>query len=158
VSEQTLWHWVRERFGKYGLLRRVENRVGVGMPDLYYCIECADGWIEFEEIEAWPVKPSTTVSVPCLSLEQKDWLHQLAYHGGRGLVWLRVRSSGEHLLFAGAHAHQIGTRTQKQMRALARLAFMQRTFAPRDRIAVLRLLRQDPLRCRTPYLVSPVTK
>lgn len=51
-----------------------------GIPDSSYCIEGAEGWVEFKQTHAWAVSFRTT---------QPGWVHQRTRAGGR--VWIAVR-------------------------------------------------------------------
>ena len=54
MSEAALWRRVRK--GLPGHLVRVENAVEAGTPDVNYCIDGAEGWIELKQLDRWPAR------------------------------------------------------------------------------------------------------
>ena len=47
MSEKADYQTLRKHLG-HCHLERIENIVGVGTPDVYYCIEGKQGWIEMK--------------------------------------------------------------------------------------------------------------
>ena len=97
----------------------IENGVGVGTPD----VNCAAGWIELKECDAWPVRPDTPLRVPCFSPEQKIWLMK-RYNAG-GTAWLLLKVGADFLLFSGAvAAEHLGISTRAELIELADAAWL----------------------------------
>lgn len=49
--EQGMWKYLRKRLLAWGHFVRVENDVEVGMPDVNFCIDGREGWLE---LKVWP--------------------------------------------------------------------------------------------------------
>lgn len=56
MSESNLWAYIRNRFRTIGEFERVENSISAGMPDVNYCINSVDGWIELKYVARWPIR------------------------------------------------------------------------------------------------------
>jgi hypothetical protein len=93
MSEPSLWSTVSLALGPFFDLVRVENRVGVGTPDVNWAGFAQSGWLELKHLPRWPVRESTPILIPKLTLEQVRWAeahsvkHRVAMLlrvGGRG--------------------------------------------------------------------------
>lgn len=76
----------------------VENRVGIGTPDVNY----ADGWIELKWLRRWPKNPDTVVALDHFTIQQRRWLNRrfnLSYN-----AWLILQVQREWMLFTGRDA------------------------------------------------------
>ncbi len=60
---------------------------GLGIPDMNYCLEGCDGWIEAKSAEAWALKHP-------LSPEQCGWLERRLRAGGRAMLAVRKSYDG----------------------------------------------------------------
>lgn len=60
---------------------------GQGVPDMNYCLEGCDGWIENKSTEAWALAHP-------LSPEQVAWMERRHRAGGRVLLAVRRKHSG----------------------------------------------------------------
>lgn len=96
TSERGLWHTVKRELGPYGRLKRIENRVDTGMPDVLYCFAGVTGFLELKEEESWPSRATTPVTVKCLTNEQVEW-HKWWKSGG-GKVHTLLQVSKDYLL------------------------------------------------------------
>lgn len=68
-------------------IQRIENILVIGMPDVNFCIEGCEGWIEIKSpIE--PKKDSTPLfgSNHKLSQDQKNWFLSQKNAGGKGYI------------------------------------------------------------------------
>lgn len=91
MREAPAWRDLRNRLRPYGRFERVENRVGAGMPDVYYTLASRrTGWLELKYLPARPVYPTTPVVVRTLTLEQVAWLRDHAALGATTHLLLRV--------------------------------------------------------------------
>lgn len=102
--ESGFWAEIKRALGSRPLhdLVRVENGTcGPGTPDLNYCIDGIEGWIELKKVEL-PKRDSTVVKVDHFVGEQRAWLMRRATAGGR--VWVLLRAGDETFLFSGGHA------------------------------------------------------
>ena len=80
--------------------RPVENRVGIGMPDVNY----VEGWIELKELKEWPVQ-NGTVHVPHYTQDQRLWA--LRRRRSLGKCWLLLKVKQEWLLMQGDVAAEV---------------------------------------------------
>ena len=83
----------RDRF------ERVENGLGEGMPDVNYCIEGADGWIELKAPKL-PARASTPLlkSQHPISQEQVNWFIRQKQARGRAFLYIATHT---HALLIG---------------------------------------------------------
>lgn len=121
-SEQALWQWVKRHFNKFGFWERIENNLARGTPDLHYCINGSAGWIELKQLEAWPMRETTKVQVPTLTIYQRTWHEEYAKQSGRSWLLLRV-GMRDYLLFAGSDVKRIGDYTRAKLYGLARFTW-----------------------------------
>lgn len=101
MSEKTQWDRVRELLdiGERSDLVRVENSAWPGTPDVSYCLDGVEGWIELKQVEKWPIRPATPLRVEHFTAQQRAWLTRRSVAGGR--VWVLLRVGVEWLLFEG---------------------------------------------------------
>lgn len=90
MSEANLWSYVRRNLGPYGRLKRIENRLDKGTPDVAYTFKRASGWIELKHVPLAPARASTALKIPHLTLEQVQWLNDEHNAGGRAWCLLQV--------------------------------------------------------------------
>ncbi len=107
MSEKADWKLLRD---KIKLPRdrwdRIENGVGVGMPDTNYCIAGYEGWMELKSpIE--PKRDSTSLfgSNHPLSQDQKNWFKRQVLAGGR--CYVLIGTNRRWMLIHGRHADEI---------------------------------------------------
>ena len=100
--EQRLWRRVRKALAPHGRVSRVENPLEPGMPDVSYCLDGVEGWLELKALPAWPKKPGTIVGPRLVRPAQRAWwLRQLAA-GGRIYMLLAVgERRPDHVLLTG---------------------------------------------------------
>lgn len=107
MSEAALWKRTREHLAPFGILKRVENPLDPGMPDVAYCLRgkpvspTISGWLELKHVHEWPARPTTTLCIESLTKEQVDWATWWALAGGRVSALLQV---GSHILLLDHHA------------------------------------------------------
>jgi hypothetical protein len=91
-----------------GDFQRVENMVGTGMPDVNYCIEGVEGWIELKQTQGWPRFSHKPLVLDHYTPQQRLWHRRRTSAGGRVYVMLQIvrpctyvllpaRWSAEHL-------------------------------------------------------------
>lgn len=124
ASEKTLWTKVRRdvvaKIG--GRWDRIENGVGVGMPDTNYCLKGCEGWIELKEARlGLPGSRTKKTGVFTynrgLSLEQVNWLLKQKSVGGRAFVLARVHDVC--YLWDGSDAAEFNAATIEELGARA---------------------------------------
>jgi hypothetical protein len=88
-------------------LQNVElGLTGAGVPDLNFCVEGAEGFVEMKATRRWSVD---------LKPEQIGWIVTRCRHGGRVLIAVRRRAAGgprtesadELFLFRGVYAREL---------------------------------------------------
>jgi len=101
APEQKLWKRVKAAFDRHhnAHVVRVENTLGVGTPDVNYCINSCEGWIELKAMAKAPHDKDLPFKVPHLTQQQVIWLHKRANCGGE--VWLLTLFGGFYLLTHG---------------------------------------------------------
>lgn len=79
--EQRLWKTVREHVIHWpkSHWQRIENEVGAGQPDVNYCIDGVEGWLE---LKVWPRK-----------LEPSQILWARTREACGGITWVLVKAS-----------------------------------------------------------------
>lgn len=96
MSEDALWARTREHLGPLGLLKRVENPIDPGTPDVCYLLSrypkvapvC--GWLELKHVPEWPKRPGTVFKIDSLTLDQVNWQTNWALAGGRVATLMQV--------------------------------------------------------------------
>ena len=107
LPEQKLYDWLVRKVGHRAMLERVENRVKKDTPDLYFSAKAQPatddrpltGWIELKCLDAFPVKPQTTVKLPHWTNGQRYWAIRHRTYGGN--TWLVVQVGDEVFLHNG---------------------------------------------------------
>lgn len=119
MSEKTDWCMLRDKM-RFPRDRwdRMENGVGVGMPDINYCIMGREGWIEMKS-PVEPTRPHTPLfgSNHRLSQDQKNWMKRQASAGGR--AYILIGTNKRFLLIHAKHADGVNTMTVEELMAVA---------------------------------------
>ena len=91
---------------------RIENIVGVGNPDINYCIVGVEGWIE-TKCPKEPKRPGTPLfgSSHRLSIDQKNWFLRQKNSGGEGWVLILTDKNRWLLINGCKYADEINTAT-----------------------------------------------
>jgi hypothetical protein len=113
MSEKLLWHKLRAKIRLLdlpGRWERVENGVSVGMPDVNYCVNGFEGWIELKHGKM-PAKKDTVIfkSQRGLEQEQVNW-HYIQVKNG-GISWIFMELSGDFYGIPGSLAGEINQYT-----------------------------------------------
>lgn len=90
MAEKDLWSILHARMKLHGHFERIENMVGVGRPDVNYCVRGVEGNIELKQIQTWPVRAETPVAIKHYSPQQRIWARQRVLAGGRVYTLLEV--------------------------------------------------------------------
>lgn len=117
MSEKNLWTKLRTTIQKMGIggrWERVENGVGSGMPDVSYCVEGREGWIELKH-GAMPSKDSTRVfkSQRGLDITQINW--HLNQHQAGGSSFILIELGSAYFWFKGSEAEKVNFLTKGEM-------------------------------------------
>lgn len=116
MSEQNLWNRLRTGVSKHGHWNRVENMVGVGIPDVNYCLPAGiEGWLELKFRKEPPARPTTAAFTNGgLRDDQIIWINRRAQLGGRVHIFAQV---GDVLLLVpGRYATEFNSMTLDYMR------------------------------------------
>tara|TARA_R110002126_G_scaffold169670_1_gene318670 strand:+ start:105 stop:551 length:447 start_codon:yes stop_codon:yes gene_type:complete len=101
LPEQRLYDWLARKLSPVAMLERVENRVKKDTPDLYLSTTHGQalrprplqGWIELKVLDAFPVRPATTVRLAHWTNGQRYWA--LRHRSSGGWTWLVVQVGTE---------------------------------------------------------------
>lgn len=109
MKESGLWATTRENLSPHGKLVRIETATSLGVPDVAYVLTrpkpgsiAATGWIELKKLDAYPVKPSTPITIARdkLTKDQVDFARDWETAGGR--AYMLLRAPPWYLLFDAA--------------------------------------------------------
>lgn len=99
MKEKQVWRILQKHFKECGArAHRIENLMREGCPDVNYCLDGVEGWIEIK-CPTLPKRASTILfgSNHKLSQQQKNWFKEQIDAGGRchvlivtGLNWLLI--------------------------------------------------------------------
>lgn len=119
--ESQLWQHVKRVLTKAATaplyLRRVENPLNDGHPDVEYLYRGSAGVIELKQREAWPKRPTTKVRLQHYTKAQRDDLRERYMAGGRAFLLLQVAE--EYLLVCMPKALLVGQVTREDLYRLA---------------------------------------
>jgi hypothetical protein len=76
---------------------RVENPAWPGTPDVHWCMDGIEGWLELKEVPEWPKRPGTPLRIDHYTSQQRVWQRRRYNAGGRVHVLIKV--SDDWLLF-----------------------------------------------------------
>jgi hypothetical protein len=102
MSESNMWRFLAQKFKRYGHgdWQRIEDSISMGIPDVNFCIDGVEGWIELKEIPAWPKRKDTIVTFRSpWTKEQRFWARKRGQHNGNIWLLVRVFDTKEYLLF-----------------------------------------------------------
>lgn len=108
MSEKAFWGWLRTKVGSRWHAVRIENLVDRGTPDVNFKIkDGAEGWLELKQLDDWPKRLDTIVSMKRYTQEQRLWLLTRAEAGGKAGLLLKVKND---ILLFGPYAayHSVG--------------------------------------------------
>lgn len=119
--ESQLWQHVKRATTRAATgplyLRRVENPLNDGHPDVEYLYRGRAGVVELKQRPAWPVRATTPVRLKHYTQAQRDDLKARYEAGGRAFVLLQAAE--EYLLFSMPRALLVGQVTRAQLNELA---------------------------------------
>lgn len=108
-SERSLWATTRRNLALYGVLQRIESPIIKGIPDVVYCLLGHTGWLELKELDEWPKRATTTVTIKSLQLEQvlfmENWVRS------RGAAHLLLQAERDYLLLDAETTRKIYARS-----------------------------------------------
>jgi hypothetical protein len=95
TRESTTWKTVSKHLSPFGILERVENRIGTGTPDVHFLLQdhmsglAKAGWIELKSV-ALPKRATTPVRFREFTLDQRRWLRRYNKEGGAAFLLSQV--------------------------------------------------------------------
>lgn len=94
-TEQRLWDRMRKHAAALApklRLERVENLVGVGMPDVLAIASGRVSWLELKSVDAYPVREFSRVlgATKGLSVAQRNWHYEWYAHSGKSFIVVGV--------------------------------------------------------------------
>jgi hypothetical protein len=99
-TEQRLWDRMRKHAQAHPKVRleRVENLVGVGIPDVLLISRGQVAWCELKAVPLLPARKGTRVlGAKGLSVAQRNWHYDWYAHGGMSIILIGI---GAEQLFA----------------------------------------------------------
>lgn len=97
---------------------RVENPAHPGTPDVSWCMNGIEGWLELKHLPHWPKRADTIVRIDHFTPQQRVWLRRRHLAGGR--VHLLLKAEAEWLLFTGiVAANHVGKLPREELREKA---------------------------------------
>lgn len=105
MSESAFWTNQVAKLKNFGKAERIENVIGLGTPDVSYCLRwlkepAVTGWIELKYLPKWPARTNSIVRFKHYTLEQADFLRDWSAAGCRACMLAQI--GGEFLLIPGA--------------------------------------------------------
>lgn len=76
---------------------RIENRVAVGTPDVWFGVGHFGGWVELKHVADYPKMPTTPIRFKHFNIDQVNTLEEFGRAQGR--VWILVQVASDHWLF-----------------------------------------------------------
>lgn len=99
-----------KQFGPRDRIERIENGVGVGAPDINFCIEAKEGWLELKSPKE-PLRATTPLfgSNHRVSQDQKNWF--LRQYQAGGFCAFLIMTDKRWMLVPGRHADNLNNMT-----------------------------------------------
>lgn len=105
MAEANVSSVLMKHLRRVGHASRIENMVGRGMPDVSYCIQGFEGFIENKWRDSWPRNPEVIVTLRHFTAQQRIWIGDRVKAGGTVHVLLGVGNPiRDWLLFEGGWA------------------------------------------------------
>jgi hypothetical protein len=114
MKESNVRHHLITNIKEFGHVEAIENGAGVGNPDVNYCIEGYEGWIEIKYREKWPIRSSTPGIGKCLKPSQPIWFKKRLDAGAKR-IFLYLRIENEFMLLAGERYVDFETLTRQEL-------------------------------------------
>lgn len=133
--ETKVWQRLREQCGALGRFTRIESGVGEGIPDVNYCIETIEGWIELKSAETTARDSSLFLSGTELRDEQVTW-HLLQHRAG-GRSYVLTARGDEVFVHEGYVVEALQRASLAQARVLARSVFAYRDAWARNLLPII---------------------
>jgi hypothetical protein len=118
MSEKNAYDSLKKVVSPLDRIDRVENVLVDGMPDVNYCTEGVECWIEIKNPKE-PKRDTTPLfgSNHKLSAEQKNWMLRQMNAGGKAFIL--ISTNKRWMLIDGKHADRVNEMTVSALRLIA---------------------------------------
>ncbi len=96
-NEAQFWRTVRRNLPPGAHFERMENLVAIGTPDVNFCWDGVNGWIELKYVSRWPKQDFNIITERLWKMEQRLWALRRIRAGGKCFLFVQVER--EYLLF-----------------------------------------------------------
>jgi hypothetical protein len=120
MSESLLWLRLRKKIGPFGHFNRIENSVVAGTPDVSFCINGIERFIELKYKNKFPANVKTPVfKRGGLRKAQIIWHYRRTKAGGKSFILSQIGSL--YLLHEGQYALSYNVMTKQKLISTAKL-------------------------------------
>jgi len=106
-SESSLWKTLYTNMKPFWEAERIENAVGIGVPDVYATMNSGRMvWIELKHVHYWPKKETTQLKIKHYTPQQRSFIRR---HGKKGAnVYILLQVERDYFLLTWQAALRIG--------------------------------------------------
>lgn len=101
----------------FGDIEAIENMVGTGNPDVNYCFNGYEGWIEVKFKREIPKRPTTALFGKCLKPSQHIWFRR-RYMAGHRRIFIYGRADDRLFLLPGYMHYEFEVMTLSEIEEL----------------------------------------
>lgn len=102
MLESAVRHDLITNLKEFGHVEAIENSAGTGNPDVNYCIESCEGWIEVKYRREFPKRESTPALGKCFKPTQPIWFKKRLDAGAKR-IFIYARIDEEFFLIPGEY-------------------------------------------------------
>ena len=130
MKEAVIYHKLKAKL-RGTFIKRIENSLEIGTPDMYFCNAMCSGWIEAKAVHL-PVRDTTPVKVP-FRQGQYNWLIGHKERGGTSLLIIHTGDKKGYYMAEGHSIQEVYTLEDfKRARANPYLGITPIRFVPHD--------------------------
>ena len=97
MSEAQFWRTLKKRLPSSAHFERIENLVAIGTPDVNFCWDGIEGWIELKFVPKWPKYKGKIITKKLWKPEQRIWALKRIRSGGKSFLFIQIEK--DYLLF-----------------------------------------------------------
>lgn len=118
LPEQKLWDDLRDSMAPYWFARRIEDRLGAGLPDLMFIINRSKRRTSWMELKVLPSLPNERrmFDIPHFTADQRGFGLTVLEHGGAVAWWLMTRCGDVDHLHNATIIPELGSISYKVFR------------------------------------------